>query len=77
MHDKFVYAGKEIPPYGDYGQVLVKTSKAFYYTAWSDIDHIINDTNAEIDEGEYTQLQNEAMLMPPFWLGFHCYGFHS
>lgn len=50
---KFVYAGKEVPPYGDEGQVLVKTSGAFYYTAWDDIDHIINSTNAEIDEGEY------------------------
>lgn len=55
MHERFVYAGKEVPPYGDYGQVLVKTAKAFYYTAWSDIDHVINETNAEIDEGEYQQ----------------------
>jgi hypothetical protein len=53
MHDKFVYAGKEIPPYGDRGQVLVKTASAFYYTAWADIDHVINDMNAELDEGEY------------------------
>jgi hypothetical protein len=49
----FVYSGKEIPPYGTFGQVLVKTSSAFYYTAWEDIDHIINETNSEIDEGEY------------------------
>jgi hypothetical protein len=53
MHERFVYAGKEIPPYGDRGQVLVKTASAFYYTAWADIDHVINDMNAEIDEGEY------------------------
>jgi hypothetical protein len=33
--------------------VLVKTASAFYYTAWADIDHVINDMNAEIDEGEY------------------------
>lgn len=51
---KFVYAGKEIPPYGDEGQVLVKTSKAFYYTAWDDLDHILNSTDAVIDEGEYS-----------------------
>ena len=51
---KFVYAGKELPPYGDPGQVLVKTQSAFYYTAWDNIDHIINESNAEIDEGEYT-----------------------
>lgn len=51
---RFVYAGKEMPPYGTEGQVLVKTANAFYYTAWDDIDHIINETNAEIDEGEYS-----------------------
>lgn len=50
---RFVYAGKEVPPYGTVGQVLVKTQTAFYYTAWDDIDHIINESNAEIDEGEY------------------------
>jgi len=52
--DKFVYAGKEVPPYGMQGQVLVKTSSAFYYTAWDNIDHIINETDSVIDEGEYT-----------------------
>jgi hypothetical protein len=51
---RFVYAGKEIPPYGNEGQVLVKTSSAFYYTAWDDLDHILNSTGAEIDEGEYS-----------------------
>jgi hypothetical protein len=50
---RFVYAGKEIPPYGDEGQVLVKTSGAFYYTAWDDLDHLINSTDSVIDEGEY------------------------
>jgi hypothetical protein len=49
----FVYAGKEVPPYGSEGQVLVKTSKAFYYTGWDNIDHVLNSTNAVIDEGEY------------------------
>lgn len=55
MHipQRFVYAGKEVPPYGTPGQVLVKTSSAFYYTAWDDLDHAINESNAEIDEGEY------------------------
>lgn len=52
--DKFVYAGKEVPPYGTLGQVLVKTANAFYYTAWDDIDHIINEADSVIDEGEYT-----------------------
>ena len=51
---KFVYAGKEVPPYGDTGQVLVKVSKAFYYTAWDSLDHVLNTTDAVIDEGEYT-----------------------
>ena len=50
---RFVYAGKEVPPYGDAGQVLVKTSGAFYYTAWDDIDHVINSADSVIDEGEY------------------------
>jgi len=50
---KFVYAGKEVPPYGLPMQVLVKTSGAFYYTAWDNVDHIINESNACIDEGEY------------------------
>jgi len=38
---KFVYAGKEVPPYGLPMQVLVKTSGAFYYTAWDNVDHIM------------------------------------
>jgi hypothetical protein len=50
---RFVYAGKEIPPYGNEGQVLVKTASAFYYTAWDDLDHILNSTDGVIDEGEY------------------------
>lgn len=50
---RFVYAGKEVPPYGNEGQILVKTAGAFYYTTWDDIDKVINGTNAEIDEGEY------------------------
>lgn len=50
---RFVYAGKEIPPYGDEGQILVKTAKAFYYTAWDNVDHILNSSNGVIDEGEY------------------------
>jgi hypothetical protein len=50
---RFVYAGKEVPPYGDEGQVLVKTAKTFYYTAWDSIDHILNSSNGVIDEGEY------------------------
>lgn len=50
----FIYSGTEIPPYGQPGQVLVKTQAAYYYTAWDDIDTIINSFNAEIDEGEYT-----------------------
>jgi hypothetical protein len=50
---RFVYAGKEIPPYGSEGQVLVKTASAFYYTAWDDLDHILNSTDGVIDEGEY------------------------
>lgn len=50
---RFVYAGKEMPPYGNEGQILVKTAGAFYYTTWDDIDKVINGTNAEIDEGEY------------------------
>ena len=49
----FVYAGKEVPPYGSEGQVLVKTAKAFYYAGWDDIDRILNSTDAVIDEGEY------------------------
>ena len=49
----FVYAGKEVPPYGSEGQVLIKTSKAFYYTGWDNIDHVLNSTNAVIDEGEF------------------------
>jgi hypothetical protein len=53
MYERFVYAGKEVPPYGDSGQILVKIAKAFYYTAWSDIDKVINESDAEIDEGEY------------------------
>jgi len=53
MQERFVYAGKEIPPYGDRGQVLVKTASAFYYTAWADIDNVINEANVELDEGEY------------------------
>lgn len=52
--DRFVYSGPEVPPYGTQGQVLVKTSNAFYYTAWDDIDHIFNESNAVIDEGEYS-----------------------
>ena len=51
---RFVYSGKEVPPYGDTGQVLVKVSSAFYYTAWDDLDHVLNQTEAVIDEGEYT-----------------------
>jgi len=50
---RFVYSGKEMPPYGDPGQVLVKTAGAFYYTAWDDLDHILNETDGVIDEGEY------------------------
>jgi hypothetical protein len=50
----FVYGGKEIPPYGNEGQVLVKTAKAFYYTGWDNIDRILNSTDAVIDEGEYS-----------------------
>lgn len=50
---RFVYAGKEVPAYGDEGQVLVKTAKAFYYTAWDNVDHILNSSNGVIDEGEY------------------------
>jgi hypothetical protein len=53
MQERFVYSGKEVPPYGDTGQVLVKTANAFYYTAWSDLDKVINETGSEIDEGEY------------------------
>jgi hypothetical protein len=50
---RFVYGGKEIPPYGNPGQVLVKTATAFYYTAWDDLDHLLNETDGVIDEGEY------------------------
>jgi len=50
---RFVYSGKEVPPYGDEWQVLVKTAKAFYYTAWDNVDHILNSSNGVIDEGEY------------------------
>jgi hypothetical protein len=50
---KFIYSGKEIPPYGDPGQILVKSAGAFYYTTWDDLDRVLNSTNAEIDEGEY------------------------
>jgi hypothetical protein len=50
---RFVYSGKEMPPYGDPGQVLVKTAGAFYYTAWDDLDHILNENDGVIDEGEY------------------------
>jgi hypothetical protein len=53
MYDKFVYAGKEVPPYGEEGQVLIKARSAFYYTAWASIDAVINESNVEIDEGEY------------------------
>ena len=53
MQERFVYSGKEVPPYGDTGQVLIKTANAFYYTAWSDLDKVINETGSEIDEGEY------------------------
>lgn len=51
---RFVYSGPEVPPYGETGQILVKTSNAFYYTAWDNIDHIFNEANAVIDEGEYS-----------------------
>jgi hypothetical protein len=50
---RLVYAGKEIPPYGNPGQVVVKTASAFYYTTWDSLDRILNDTNSVIDEGEY------------------------
>lgn len=49
----FVYAGKEIPPYGEPGQILVKTSSAFYYTGWEHLQHILDQQEVEIDEGEY------------------------
>jgi len=52
-YEGFVYAGKEIPPYGDKGQVLVKHTSANYYTTWRSIDHMINDNGGIIDEGEY------------------------
>lgn len=52
--DRFVYSGPDVPPYGTTGQVLVKTSNAFYYTAWENIDHILNESDAVIDEGEYS-----------------------
>jgi len=51
---QFVYSGTEVPPYGAPGQVLVKVASAFYYTAWDDLDYVINETNSVIDEGEYT-----------------------
>ncbi len=51
---RFVYSGKEVPPYGNPGQVLVKTASAFYYTAWDDLDHVLNENGGVIDEGEYT-----------------------
>lgn len=54
MHDKKTYSGKEIPPYGEPGDVLVKTATTFYYTAWSNIGHVINESETEIDEGEYS-----------------------
>ena len=75
MHipQRFVYAGKEIPPYGTPGQVLVKTASAFYYTAWDDLDHALNESNAEIDEGEY--YQNVKELIATILVQAH--GFHS
>lgn len=45
LTSQFVYAGKEVPPYGAYGQVLVKTDSAFYYTSWADIANVINLTS--------------------------------
>ena len=50
---KFVYSAKEIPPYGEPGQVLVKAAAAFYYTTWDNLDNILNTTDGIIDEGEY------------------------
>lgn len=49
----FVYTAKELPPYGDKGQVLVKHTGANYYTTWRNIDHLINENDSVIDEGEY------------------------
>jgi len=49
----FSYAEKNVPPYGLEGQVLAKTSDAFYYTAWRDIDYLLDKYNASIDEGSY------------------------
>lgn len=42
-----------MPPYGEPGQILVKTSSAFYYTQWDHLQHLLDDQNVEIDEGEY------------------------
>lgn len=50
---RFVYSGKDIPPYGNPGQVLVKVAAPFYYTSWDSVDHILNESNGVIDEGEY------------------------
>ena len=50
---RFVYAGKDIPPYGEPLQVLVKTAGAFYYTAWDNIDYLMNESGGVLDEGEY------------------------
>lgn len=52
-YEGFVYAGKELPPYGTKGQVLVKHTGANYYTTWRSLDHLLNENDAEIDEGEY------------------------
>lgn len=42
LANTFVYAGDSIPPYGEVGQILVKTAANFYYTAWGNVADIIN-----------------------------------
>lgn len=48
-----VRAGKEVPPFGEAYEVLMKTAGAWYYTAWARIDDALNNSDGCIDEGEY------------------------
>jgi hypothetical protein len=61
IEGKFFYSGDKVPIGGITGEVLTKVDSPNYYTAWRDINGLI-DTQAiadivvqdlNIDEGEY------------------------
>lgn len=49
----FSYSAEQVPKYGLKGQVLTKTADAFYYSAWRDMDYVLNEEGGVLDEGTY------------------------